>query len=319
MSNIVTMLAQVMLLRRRGFLQREWETYAYSVLPACKLEFRSRNELCLEYSLIILCLAFVHCFSLPRAGIVFIGILWEYTQKARRSRTHQAQATQAHKGGKVWKSDRIKASKLPWNILKSTGSTDLKSLKIETFFSQSWVILHHYHILVVYPQWQRDGVKGHGMPWKESLVGRGRRPPAHSASVSRCICPQGVEIWKPLQVLVTLVTSCTSWLDSFTIFHALQWLHHTTLWLHCDSVMITSLLSWLWLLHAKSATNSIETKLQWCHHCQVGEAFEVSQLFSLAISCCTRRKWTLKLDDILNIFASFHVRWLAFKEIPFAR
>ena len=52
--------------------------------------------------------------------------------------------------------------------------------------------------------------------------------------------------------------------------------------------MITSWLSWLWLLHAKSANSKIETKLQWCHHCQVGEAFEVSQLFSLAISCCTR-------------------------------
>ena len=52
--------------------------------------------------------------------------------------------------------------------------------------------------VVCQSQWQRAGVnRYHSMGWKESLVGRGRRPPAHSASVSRCICPQGaVEMWK---------------------------------------------------------------------------------------------------------------------------
>lgn len=175
---------------------------------------------------------------------------------------------------------------------KSTGSTDLKSLK------HSSVSLESSYITMIFLSYARSGK---GMESK-AMRCHGKRAwwdvDEDLQRIQR-LCP-GVFVLKAWKCgnlkLAEYVATLTSASNASNIMHILTWqlhnytrfnmtIHHTTLWLHCDSVMITS---WLWLLHAKSATNSkIETKLQWCHRCPVGEAFEVSQLFSLvAISCC---------------------------------
>ncbi len=291
-------------LRRKGFLLREWETYL--IIFAC-----SRNELCLEYSQII-------CFSLT-------GILWEYAVWAwtfklwncrfPRYKSPQGQVTGPRRWRVVWTFSKTQVQHIQnWSKLCKNSQVSLESSYITIRFLQYitgvwwcfWLFL-----------WYASR-SGKGLESIATIVWDGKRAwwdvDEDLQRIQR-LCP-GVfvlkEQWKcgNLKIpeyLATLTSALSNimhiliLLDSFTIFdHARPWLHHTTtLCLHHDYVMTAS-----WLL--KSATNSkIETKLQWCHRCPVGEAFEVSQLFSLVAGENWPSNWIIFEWHLFFMFADW--------------